>query len=36
MVVSGPAIIEERKTTVVVPPGCSASVDAYENYVITL
>jgi N-methylhydantoinase A len=35
-VITGPAIIEEPKTTVVVPPGCEAAVDAYENYLVTL
>ena len=34
MVVPGPAIIEEKKTTVVIPPGCAATVDAYENYLV--
>jgi N-methylhydantoinase A len=35
-VITGPAIIEESKTTVVVPPGCEAAVDAYGNYLVTL
>ncbi|MCX8023538.1 MAG: hydantoinase/oxoprolinase family protein [Syntrophorhabdaceae bacterium] len=35
-VIKGPAIIEEKKTTVVIPPGCEATVDAYENYLVTL
>jgi N-methylhydantoinase A len=35
-VIKGPAIIEEKKTTVVVPPRSTVSVDAYENYLITL
>jgi N-methylhydantoinase A len=35
-VISGPAIIEEKKTTVVIPPGCEATVDAYENYLVKL
>jgi N-methylhydantoinase A len=34
--ISGPAIIEETKTTVVVPRGAELTVDAYENYLITL
>jgi N-methylhydantoinase A len=34
MVVPGPAVIEETKTTVVIPPGCVATVDAYENYLV--
>lgn len=35
-VIRGPAIIEEQKTTVVVPPGSEVAVDAYENYLATL
>lgn len=35
-VVAGPAIIEEKKTTVVIPPGCEATVDAYDNYLVTM
>ena len=35
-VIAGPAIIEEKKTTVVIPPGCEAMVDAYDNYLVTL
>ncbi len=35
-VVPGPAIIEEKKTTVVIPPGCEATVDAYDNYLVTM
>ncbi|MBW1802595.1 MAG: hydantoinase/oxoprolinase family protein [Deltaproteobacteria bacterium] len=31
-VISGPAVIEETKTTVVVPPGAEVSVDVYGNY----
>ncbi|MFH1124578.1 MAG: hydantoinase/oxoprolinase family protein [Pseudomonadota bacterium] len=34
--IKAPAIIEERKTTVVVPPGSKLVVDAYENYLVTL
>ena len=33
-VIAGPAIIEEKKTTVVIPPGCEATVDAYDNYLV--
>lgn len=33
-VVIGPAIIEETKTTVVVPKGSELAVDAYENFLI--
>jgi N-methylhydantoinase A len=32
----GPAIIEETKTTVVLPPGAQLTVDGYENYLVTL
>ena len=35
-VIKAPAIIEERKTTVVIPPGSEVVVDAYENYLATL
>jgi N-methylhydantoinase A len=35
-VIKGPAIIEEKKTTVVVPPRSTVTVDAYENYLVTL
>jgi N-methylhydantoinase A len=35
-VIQGPAIIEEKKTTVVVPPRSRVTVDAYENYLVTL
>ncbi len=35
-VLKGPAIIEEKKTTVVVPPRSQVTVDAYENYLVTL
>jgi len=35
-VIKGPAIIEEKKTTVVVPPRSKVAVDAYENYLVTL
>lgn len=35
-VISGPAIVEETKTTVVVPQGSELAVDAYHNYRITL
>ncbi len=34
--ITGPAIVEETKTTVVVPPGARLTVDPYENYLITL
>jgi N-methylhydantoinase A len=35
-VIPGPAIIEEKKTTIVIPPGCEAAVDAYDNYLVTM
>lgn len=35
-VIKAPAIIEEKKTTVVVPPGSEIVVDSYENYLATL
>jgi len=34
-VITGPAIIEETTTTVVVPEGYVCSVDKYKNYVLT-
>ena len=34
-VISGPAIIEETTTTVVVPNAYVCSVDKYKNYVLT-
>jgi N-methylhydantoinase A/oxoprolinase/acetone carboxylase beta subunit len=33
-VIEGPAIVEEAKTTVVVPRGAELTVDAYGNYVV--
>jgi len=33
-VITGPAIIEETQTTVVVPQGAELTVDTYENYVL--
>jgi N-methylhydantoinase A len=36
MVLRGPAIIEERESTVVVGPGARVEVDAYQNVVIWL
>ena len=33
-VIEGPAIVEETKTTVVVPQGAELTVDAYGNYVV--
>jgi len=34
--IAGPAIIEERFTTLVLPPGSSASVDGQGNFIATL
>ena len=34
--VAGPAIVEERFTTLVVQPGHVAEVDRHGNYVVTL
>jgi N-methylhydantoinase A len=34
--IAGPAIIEERFTTLVLPPGSSASVDQHGNFIATL
>ncbi len=34
--ITGPAIIEERRTTVVVPKGWQVKVDRYGNYLATL
>jgi len=33
---AGPAIIEERETTIVIPPGWSATVDAFGCVVASL
>lgn len=35
-IIPGPAIIEEQKTTVVIPPYSKATVDVFKNYLITL
>ena len=35
-VIPGPAIIEEKTTTVVVPPSFECSVDRFKNYVLTM
>ena len=34
--IAGPCVIEELDSTVVLPPGTSATVDAVGNIVITL
>ena len=34
--ITGPAIVEERESTTVLPPGATATVDAYANLVVTL
>ncbi len=36
IVIPGPAIIEQKETTVVVPPGSELSVDGYANYLVTI
>ena len=33
---SGPAIVEERESTTVVPPGCAWRIDAYRTLIIEL
>jgi N-methylhydantoinase A len=33
-VITGPAIVEETKTTIVVPKGAELFVDPYENYIV--
>jgi N-methylhydantoinase A/oxoprolinase/acetone carboxylase beta subunit len=33
---AGPAIVEERESTTVLPPGASASVDEYANLLVEL
>jgi N-methylhydantoinase A/oxoprolinase/acetone carboxylase beta subunit len=33
---TGPAIVEERESTTVLPPGAAAMVDAYANLIVTL
>jgi N-methylhydantoinase A len=32
--ITGPAIVEEPTTTVVIPAGFDCTLDEYENYVI--
>jgi len=34
--IEGPAIVEEMDTTVVIPPDCAVSLDAFGNLIITL
>ena len=34
--IAGPAIVEERESTTVLPPGATATVDAYANLIVTL
>jgi N-methylhydantoinase A len=33
---SGPAVIEEKDTTIIVPPGATTRVDGYRNIITTL
>ena len=35
-IITGPAIVEERESTTVLPPGATATVDAYANLIVTL
>lgn len=35
-IITGPAIIEESKTTVVIPLGSEITVDAFENYLVKI
>jgi N-methylhydantoinase A len=35
-VILGPAIIEETKTTIVLPQGAELAVDPYDNYLVTI
>jgi N-methylhydantoinase A/oxoprolinase/acetone carboxylase beta subunit len=34
--VAGPAIVEERESTTVLPPGTTATVDDYASLIVTL
>jgi N-methylhydantoinase A/oxoprolinase/acetone carboxylase beta subunit len=34
--IEGPAIVEERSSTLVIAPGCSAEVAASGNMIVTL
>ena len=34
--IDGPAIVEERESTIVLPPGSRSTVDAHGNIVSTL
>jgi N-methylhydantoinase A/oxoprolinase/acetone carboxylase beta subunit len=34
--ITGPAIVEERESTTVLPPGATATVDAYASLIVTL
>ncbi|MBI1848513.1 MAG: hypothetical protein HYR86_16285, partial [Candidatus Rokubacteria bacterium] len=36
LALTGPAIVEERESTTVLPPGVEATVDEYANLVVTL
>jgi 5-oxoprolinase (ATP-hydrolysing)/N-methylhydantoinase A len=33
---TGPAIVEERESTSVLPPGATAAVDEYANLLVTI
>jgi len=34
-VIRGPAIVEEKTTTVVIPPAFDCSVDRFKSYILT-
>ena len=34
--VEGPLLIEEYDSTLVLPPGCHATLDAWDNVVVTV
>jgi N-methylhydantoinase A len=36
LALSGPAIVEERESTTVLPPGATATVDAYANLIVAV
>jgi N-methylhydantoinase A len=36
MQLTGPAIVEERESTSVLPPGSTAAVDEYANLIVTV
>jgi N-methylhydantoinase A/oxoprolinase/acetone carboxylase beta subunit len=34
MIFSGPALVEERASTIAVPPGATAEVDRWSNVIV--